>query len=167
MATVTLSALFPATAHVKLYKRVSAEPHLFGGDVVAHAAVGADSRLVIEGLEPGGYWAVVDGQPPVAVTAKGGRVERVTEDRRTRTRPAVSGDVITAGEDGQAGDDGVVESDPPAADVLVDGDPKAAEAPVATRDIVTGPRTSANTRVKAEKEKTAKPSLTERLKGGK
>ena len=120
MAEVNINSLFRPSAAVKLYKRKGSEP--LGpqlDEVIGHGTVDEESKLRIAGVEPGLYWAVVDGQSPVAVTAKGG------------------------GKIARAGD---------AADALTAGDPKAHEAPVRSRDIVTGPRTSANTRIKAEAE---------------
>jgi hypothetical protein len=159
MAEVNINSLFRPSAAVKLYKRKSSEP--LGpqlDEVIGHGTVDEESKLRIAGVPAGMYWAVVDGQSPVAVTAKdGGKIARVTEDRRRTERATADGDVrdddATVGEGSHAA----------GADALTAGDPKAHEAPVRSRDIVTGPRTSANTRIKAEGEQ-AKPSLTERAK---
>lgn len=160
MAEVKMDALFPASAHVKLYERKAGELSQSQFDVLAHASVGQDSKLTVAGLEAGSYWAVVDGSPPVAVTAKGLGVTRDTEDRRTRGRPTGDGDVISA-----EGDGNELESESrDAADTLVSGDPKSQEAPASGRDIVTGPRTSGNTRLKSQGEAPRK-SLTETVKG--
>lgn len=165
MAT-DLSALWPASAHVKLFERPVDDPERVGKDPLAHAVVSGDSELHIVGLEDGPYWAVVDGGPPVVVSVVSGRVRRVLEDRRTRLRPTGDGDVI--GDDGELVES--LDDDTPAegrdqADTLVQGDPKALEAPVSTRDIVSGPRTSANTRVKAKAAEKPEKSLVEKVKG--
>lgn len=168
MASVAINAPFPASAHVKLYERDLLAPtglNLSDADAVAHGTVGQDSKVQIGGLEAGPYWAVVDGQPPVAVTAKGGRIEKATEDRRTRERPTGDGDV--RGDDGElvaSLDDDTQVQGRDAADTIVEGDPKSQEAPVHGRDVVTGPRTSANTRIKAQASQTPEKSLTETVK---
>lgn len=168
MATIEMNALFPATAHVKLYERCAAEPFAAGGDVVAWGVVEQDSTLRLTGLDAGSYWAVVDGGYPVAVTAKeSGRVSKDTEDRRTKRRPTGDGDVI--GDDGElvaSLDDDTPVQGRDAADTLVEGDPKAEEAPVRStvHEVVTGPRTSANTRVQADASKPPEKSLTQTVK---
>lgn len=158
MAEVNINSLFRPSAAVKLYKRKTSEP--LGpelDDVIGHGTVDEESKLRISGVPAGMYWAVVDGQSPVAVTAKnGGSIARVTEDRRRSTRATADGDAVP-------GDDDEVENHERAADAQTSGDPKAHEAPIRRRDIVTGPRTSANTRIKTEGEK-AKASLTETVK---
>lgn len=168
-AAVRIEALFRPDAHVKLYERKASNPPGVAafdpGAPVAHGSVGSDSIIEIGGLEEGAYWAVVDGQYPVAVTAKGGRVERVTEDRRTRERPTGDGDVRSAeGELVAALDDETPVAGRDGADAVVAGDPKAHEAPATGRDIVTGPRTSGNTRIKAKASETPDRSLTETVK---
>lgn len=162
---IDLAALWPATAHVKVFERPVDDPHRVGRDPLAHAVVSGDSELRIMGLEDGPYWAVVDGGPPVVVSVDAGRVRRVLEDRRSRLRPTGDGDVI--GDDGElveALDDDTPAEGRGAADSLVEGDPKALEAPVSARDIVSGPRTSANTRVKAKGEGKPDKSLVEKVK---
>jgi len=68
MAAVRLSAVFPAGSEVQIVPRRSSEMHVAAG-AVASGTVREDSELVVEGLAPGGYWAVVDGQAPVACRA--------------------------------------------------------------------------------------------------
>lgn len=165
-AAVKIEALFRPDAHVKLYKRRASNP--LGAqldDVVAHGVVGPDSRIEIGGLEAGQYWAVVDGQYPVAVTAKGGKVERVTEDRRSRERPTGDGDVRSdEGELVASQDDETPVEGRDGADALVAGDPKVEESPVSSPDVVVGPRTSGNTRLQAKASGTPDKSLTETVK---
>lgn len=171
-AVVKIEALFRPDSHVKLYARKASNPPgvaLFeDGEVVAHGSVGPDSRIVIGGLDAGRYWAVVDGQQPVAVIARdSGAVERETEDRRSRERPTGDGDVRSdEGELVAAQDDETPVEGRDGADALVAGDPKAEEAPATGRDVVTGPRTSGNTRMQAKASETPEPSLTEKVKSG-
>lgn len=168
MASVAMDALFRPSAHVKLYERTGLEPtglNLDDADAVAHGSVGQDSKLVIGGLKAGKFWAVVDGNLPIAVTAKGDNITKDTEDRRTRERPTGDGDVRSdEGELVAAQDDETPVEGRDAADTLVEGDPKAQEAPVTSRDIVTGPRTSGNTRMQAKASGTPDESLTETVK---
>lgn len=150
-----MNALFRATAHVKLFKRPT-RPHRFDEEYVAVGVVGQDSTLEIAGVPDGRYWAVVSGGPPIAVTAKGGNVVREPERKaKKRSRPSIDGDVMGGVPEGRG-----------AADTLVEGDPKVHEAPAATRDVVTGPRTSANTRVRAKADvgSRVKPSLRDKVK---
>lgn len=148
-----MSELFRSSAHAMLYERDGDEPPE-GEYIVATGAVGQDGTLVIEGLDDGEYWAEVDGQPPMAVRAKAGKVTRVSETSARRlARPTIDGDTM---ED--------IPEDRERADTLVHGDPKSGEAPLASpaRDIVTGPRTSANTRVKGAAEKVGEAAKREK-----
>lgn len=144
MSDDEMSELFPATAHVKLYERDGDDPPE-DPEPVASAAVGQDGLLEVAGLDDGEYWAVVDGQPPCAVRSKGRKITRVSETSAHRlARPAIDGDIAEE-----------IPEDREPADTLVHGDPKSQEAPLAppARDVVTGPRTSANTRLKTATEK--------------
>lgn len=146
MAAVAIDALFTPSAHVEFHEFEKDVPHVPGVAAIATAAVAADGTLSIAGLKRGRYWAIIDANPPIAVQVRGSKVTRVSEDgRRTRQRPLGPEDT-TAGP----------HPDREPADTLVEGDAKPAEAPLATPDVVTGPRTTANAMVK--------PSLVDRAK---
>lgn len=90
MATVIVSAVFPAGAEVELVKRLSHEPH--GGAVVATGVVREDSILVVEDLEVGPYWARVEGGPVVQVAAKNGvQLPPSVEERQAQAAAAQEG----------------------------------------------------------------------------
>jgi hypothetical protein len=71
MATVVTENVFPAGATVQLTPRVAHAP-AGAGEASASGEVREDSVLVIEDVEPGAYWASVEGSdaPPVLVRAK-------------------------------------------------------------------------------------------------
>lgn len=137
---VDLSELFPETAHVLLFRHEGDEQRPVG-DPVARAAVAQDGTLEVAGLEGGEYWMTVDGREAIRVTAKGGKVTRVGESGgRGGIRPMADGERVAR-----------VAAERDEASTLVHGDPKSYEETLAppARRIVTGARTSANTRMRS------------------
>lgn len=68
---IDVSAQFEPSAYVRIFP--------FGpvaGEMAARATVATDGTLQIAGLSDGDYWAVLDGQAPVAVRARGGVISR-------------------------------------------------------------------------------------------
>lgn len=107
MATVKMNSVFPPGTKVSLVKRRAEAQHVSGG-IVATEAVGDDSLLEIDNLDPGDYWAVTEDHGTVQVRAKGDN-EKSTRPEPTETIEGPSNEQV-------------VISPPPATEKMIDAD---------------------------------------------